>query len=123
MVRLCVVECLHLRKVFGLEKHPSGNSTCTKILAMEVGWEVKVQESQMGLNSAKTVGRGKPLSSSSVQLCVFAHLVMRRPSLEARKMLCYSFVQVFFSIVGAVRKEHSWRSSPEVQSVSISRLW
>lgn len=49
MVRLCVVECLHLRKAFGpgLEKHQSGNSACTKILAMEVGWEVnvKVQES------------------------------------------------------------------------------
>lgn len=70
-MRLCVVECLHLRKAFGpgLEKHQSGNSACTKILAMEVGWEVnvKVQESRMSLNSSKTVGRGKPLFSSSVQ--------------------------------------------------------
>lgn len=40
VVRLCVVECLHLRKAFGhgLENHQSGNSACTKILAMEVGW-------------------------------------------------------------------------------------
>lgn len=43
VMRLCVVECLHLRKAFGpgLEKHQSGNSACTEILAVEVRWEVK----------------------------------------------------------------------------------
>lgn len=130
MMRLCVVECLHLRKAFrpGLEKHHSGNSTCTKILAMEVRWEVKVQESQRSLNSSKTVGRGKPLFSSSVQFCVFAHLVMRRPSLEVRKMPCYSFVQVFCSVAGTVRKEIlgdpvlKYKLSPLGDSVSVSRL-
>lgn len=36
VVRLGVVECLHLRKAFGpgLEKHQSETSACTKILAM-----------------------------------------------------------------------------------------
>lgn len=38
-----MVEYFHLRKAFapGLEKHQSGNGTCTKILAVEVGWEVR----------------------------------------------------------------------------------
>lgn len=67
VVRLCVFECLHLRRAFGhgLEKKQSRSSVCIRIVAMEVN--VKVQESQMSLNSSKTVGRGKPLFSSSVQ--------------------------------------------------------
>lgn len=46
------------------KKKQSKSSVCIKIVAMEVN--VKVQESQMSLNSSKTVGRGKPVFSSSV---------------------------------------------------------
>lgn len=76
-----MVKCLPLRKASGpgLEKQQSGNSACTKILTVEVGWEIKVQESQMSVNSSQTVVRGKPLFSTiySVQLCVFGLLIIR----------------------------------------------
>lgn len=54
-------------------------------------------ESQMSLNSYKTVGRGKPMFSSSVQLCVFSSPVTGGLTLGARKMPYYSFVKVFSS--------------------------
>lgn len=84
------------------------------------GWEVKVQESQMSVNSFKTVVGGKPLFSSSVQVCAFAH---EEAKFKSQKIPCYSFGQEFCSIAEAVKKEQSWRSSPEVQSVSIRRVF
>lgn len=81
---------------------------------MEVGWEVKVQESQMNLNSSKTVGREKPLFSSSVQC---TDLCLCSPGDEEAKFRSQKNAMLLFC-VGIFF--HSWGSEEgaclEIQS-------